>query len=140
MSIFYSATSNGFYSSGLKDDYVAAGTWPGDTIEISDRWYNHLFEGQSNGKVITANEYGQPVLSNPPPPSKNDMTAAAEVQKKQLLSEAMTAIAPLQDAVEFSIATENEISKLQAWKVYRVALNRIDTSSAPDISWPSRPE
>ncbi len=34
------------------------------------------------------------------------------------------------------IATEEENSLLEAWKKYRVLLNRVDTSTAPDIEWP----
>ncbi|HGW6773097.1 TPA: tail fiber assembly protein, partial [Escherichia coli] len=26
---------------------------------------------------------------------------------------------------------------LEAWKKYRVLLNRVDTSTAPDIEWPT---
>ncbi|MEE7197191.1 tail fiber assembly protein, partial [Escherichia coli O110:H10] len=37
------------------------------------------------------------------------------------------------------IATEEETSLLEAWKKYRVLLNRIDTSTAPDIVWPEIP-
>ncbi|KKB22881.1 tail fiber assembly protein, partial [Escherichia coli] len=39
-------------------------------------------------------------------------------------------IAPLQDAVDLDIATEEEASLLAAWKTYRVLLNRVDTSVA----------
>ncbi|MBD8152998.1 tail fiber assembly protein [Pantoea agglomerans] len=49
-------------------------------------------------------------------------------------------IAPLQDAVDISIATDAEIARLAEWKRYRVALSRIDTSKAPDITWPVRPQ
>ncbi|EON9774816.1 tail fiber assembly protein, partial [Escherichia coli] len=49
-------------------------------------------------------------------------------------------IAPLQDAVDLEIATEEETSLLEAWKKYRVLLNRVDTSTAPDIEWPVIPE
>ncbi|HHK9140284.1 TPA: tail fiber assembly protein, partial [Escherichia coli] len=48
-------------------------------------------------------------------------------------------IAPLQDAVELELATEEETSLLEAWKKYRVLLNRVDTSVAPDIEWPTSP-
>ncbi|MTD72748.1 phage tail protein [Escherichia coli] len=47
--------------------------------------------------------------------------------------------APLQDAVDLEIATEEEASLLAAWKKYRVLLNRVDTSVAPDIEWPAVP-
>ncbi len=49
-------------------------------------------------------------------------------------------IAPLQDAVDLEIATEEENSLLEARKKYRVLLNRVDTSTAPDIEWPEEPD
>ncbi|EEW1676983.1 tail fiber assembly protein [Escherichia coli] len=42
-------------------------------------------------------------------------------------------IAPLQDAVDLEIATEEERSLLEAWNKYRVLLNRVDTSVALGI-------
>ncbi|MFR3765333.1 MAG: tail fiber assembly protein, partial [[Clostridium] symbiosum] len=41
--------------------------------------------------------------------------------------------------IELGIQTEEEMTKLAEWKKYRVALNRIDTSTAPDIVWPEIP-
>jgi hypothetical protein len=37
------------------------------------------------------------------------------------------------------MATEEEMTALQEWKKYRVLLNRVDTSTAPDIEWPEKP-
>ncbi|EES2368368.1 tail fiber assembly protein [Escherichia coli] len=37
------------------------------------------------------------------------------------------------------IATEEETSLLEVWKKYRVLLNRVDTSVAPDIEWLIQP-
>jgi len=56
------------------------------------------------------------------------------------MDEANRTIAPLQDAVDISIATDEEITRLAEWKRYRVELSRIDTSKAPDIEWPVTPE
>jgi len=55
------------------------------------------------------------------------------------MDEANRTIAPLQDAVDISIATYEEITRLAEWKRYRVELNRIDISKAPDIEWPENP-
>ncbi|EPS3009567.1 tail fiber assembly protein [Escherichia coli] len=63
----------------------------------------------------------------------------AEETKNSLMQVASEHIAPLQDAVDLEIATEEEISLLEAWKKYRVLLNRVDTSTAPDIEWPIIP-
>ncbi|HIH9052046.1 TPA: tail fiber assembly protein, partial [Escherichia coli] len=49
-------------------------------------------------------------------------------------------IAPLQDAADLEIATEEETSLQEVWKKYRVLLNRVDTSTAPDIEWTEEPD
>ncbi|EEC7186555.1 tail fiber assembly protein [Escherichia coli] len=45
----------------------------------------------------------------------------------------------LPSSVDLEIATEEENSLLEAWKKYRVLLNCVDTSTAPDIEWPEEP-
>ncbi len=59
--------------------------------------------------------------------------------KNNLMQVASEHIAPLQDAADLEIATEEEISLLEAWKKYRVLLNRVDTSTSQDIEWPALP-
>ncbi|MGQ7147840.1 tail fiber assembly protein, partial [Escherichia sp. SS-MK2] len=44
-----------------------------------------------------------------------------------------------QAVVDLEIATEEETSLLEAWKKYRVLLNRVNTTTAPDIEWPTVP-
>ncbi|HAI7318257.1 TPA: hypothetical protein HJW14_003540 [Escherichia coli] len=63
----------------------------------------------------------------------------AEEIKNNLMQVASEHIAPLQDAADLEIATEEEISLLEAWKKYRVLLNRVDTSTSQDIEWPALP-
>ncbi|MCV5760556.1 tail fiber assembly protein, partial [Escherichia coli] len=53
-----------------------------------------------------------------------------EETKNSLMQVASEHIAPLQDAVDLEIATEEERSLLEAWNKYRVLLNRVDTSVA----------
>lgn len=74
-----------------------------------------------------------------PPKTKEQHIAEAEQQKQSLLAEANNAIAPLQDAVDLDMATDEEKAQLTAWKTYRVLLNRVDTSLAPNIDWPEKP-
>lgn len=64
----------------------------------------------------------------------------AENTKSELLRTANEKIAYLQDAVDVELATDTEITALHAWKKYRVQLNRIDVTTAPDIDWPLQPE
>lgn len=64
----------------------------------------------------------------------------ANGQKLALSGEASERISTLSDAVELEMASDAEQAVLTEWKKYRVLLSRIDTSSAPNIDWPARPE
>lgn len=133
---FYSATTNAFYLSTLKPDYEAAGTLPGDITEISQRWYAYLLDKQTEGKVIQANEYRQPVVADPVPPTAQALRDKVEERKAELLRVIAEKIAPLQDAVELEIDTEDEAALLMAWRTYRVQVSRVD---ADNPEWPLMP-
>ncbi|MCX2314375.1 tail fiber assembly protein [Klebsiella quasipneumoniae] len=62
--------------------------------------------------------------------------AVADLQKKELIALASADISILQDAVALNMATDEENARLTSLQIYRVLLNRVDTSLAPDISWP----
>lgn len=72
-------------------------------------------------------------------PVQETMESAAS-KKSSLLAVAAAEIAPLQDAADIDIATDEELMRLMAWKKYRVMLSRIDVSKAPEIEWPEVPE
>ena len=64
---------------------------------------------------------------------------SVSAMKQTLMDEASLKISILQDAVDLEMATDDEKTRLAAWKKYRVLLNRVDTSTAPDIKWPEKP-
>lgn len=97
-------------ASGVPDDVSANGKW--------------FFDG----KKITAYQ-----------PTQSELIAQADATKSSLMTAANEMIAPLQDAVDLGMATDEEVAQLTAWKQYRVLLNRVDTSTAPDILWPEIP-
>lgn len=65
--------------------------------------------------------------------------AAANTTKAALIADASEQIAPLQDAIDLDMATEDERVRFDAWRKYRVLLTRVDTSAAPAIIWPEAP-
>lgn len=75
---------------------------------------------------------------------KTEKTAAeiagATATKAALIKSASVKIAPLQDAVDLDMATDDEKARLNEWRKYRVLLTRVDTSLALDISWPEPPK
>lgn len=135
---FYSAKNNAFYPDVLRDEYEQAGSWPDDLVEITDDLYDALFAGQSDGKVITPGDDGHPVLTDPPPPTNEQLVAQANSRIKSLMAQATTAIAPLQDAEDLGIQTDSEAAMLKAWKTYRVLLSRVKPEDEK-INWPEMP-
>lgn len=65
----------------------------------------------------------------------------ALAQRDSLLTIASEKIAPLQDAVDLNMATDEEAANLKDWKKYRVQLNRIEQQVGfPDnVEWPVMP-
>lgn len=68
-----------------------------------------------------------------------ELVSQANATRAELLAKATLKIAPLQDAVDIDDPTDAELASLKAWKQFRVALNRLDLSTAPDIIWPEEP-
>lgn len=90
-------------------------------VDINGGW---VFDGKKIiQRVYTSDEY----------------IAQATSTRDSLMFTANAAIAPLQDAIDIEAATEDETALLKQWKTYRVALNRLDLNTAPDIKWPETP-
>ncbi|MFZ4833095.1 tail fiber assembly protein [Rouxiella sp. Mn2063] len=133
--IYFSKSTFGFYKSDLYTNKL-----PIDSVEITDEIWQSMLQGQSLGKIISADESGHPVLKDPPLPTQESVIFQTTIKKSNLISEAAIAMMPLQDAVDLDVATDDELAKLKLWKEYRVALNRLDITQAPDITWPVSPD
>ncbi|MFY0750205.1 tail fiber assembly protein [Pseudomonas sp. NFX5] len=76
------------------------------------------------------------------PLTEEQAKASADLKRDELLAVAALRIAPLQDAIDLDLASQDDVERLNLWKRYRVAVNRI--SSAPgyplDITWPVSPD
>ena len=68
------------------------------------------------------------------------LVAQAESEKSQRLNEAEQQILIFERKVRLGMATDEEIEHLKQWEIYSIKLSDIDTSLAPDIEWPQRPE
>ncbi|EGR9586766.1 tail fiber assembly protein [Salmonella enterica subsp. enterica serovar Carmel] len=86
--------------------------------DVSGRW---MFNGEQVSKRIYSPE---------------ELRQQAESKKAKLLEDAETVITPLARAVKQGIATDEEQKRLDAWELYSVMVNRVDTS---DPDWPEKP-
>lgn len=79
--------------------------------------------------------------ANPPLPPAAVLPTLLELQgtRAAYLSHAALAIAPLQDAADLEEATDDEVTLLKKWKLYRVALGRLDLTVSP-LAWPVAPD
>lgn len=64
--------------------------------------------------------------------------AQRELLRRQ--NQANSIILPLERAVKYGLATDEEKARLEAWERYSIALSRIDLSTAPAVDWPKLPE
>ncbi|EHX6422728.1 tail fiber assembly protein [Salmonella enterica] len=65
---------------------------------------------------------------------------AAEQQKAALLLEAQVTISLWQTELQLGIISDEDKASLIAWMNYIKAVQAVDTSKAPEIIWPDKPE
>lgn len=136
---YFSPSKNAFYPADLKEIYVEAGSFPDDVVEIDDEIMFEYAGTPPQGKQRGVNKKKLPCWIDIPPLSNEELIATANLEKSYYLNLAKEAIDPLSDAVDFDEATDEEVERLKQWKKYRLTLTRIDTSLAPDITWPEVP-
>ncbi|AZP49581.1 tail fiber assembly protein [Rahnella aquatilis] len=119
----------------LSLSYDVSALWPGSN-SVAEISASEVPDGVDNsglwvfdGKKIVQRVY-----------SSEELTAQASTKRDSLMLTASAAIAPLQDAVDISDATEDETALLKEWKQYRVTLNRLDLSNATTVVWPEPPK
>jgi|SRR5471030_112775 len=140
MKYIYSASQNAFFPYSLEAEYRSCGQWPVDGIEVSDTTFSEFTSEAPAQKTRAAGTDGLPYWQPLPPPSSAELISYAEMDKKIRIGNASAEISYLQDAIDLEMTTDEEERSYKAWKLYRVLLSRVDTSTAPEISWPTYPE
>lgn len=138
--IYFSPKTLGFYNESNKSESEVVGTWPPDLVEITLEKREELLSASGLGYTISADTGGNPILIPPPARTQDDLIAETKAKRDELRANADYAIAPLADAVDLGEETEEEIVLLKKWRQYRIALNRLELSVAPEITWPKIPE
>ncbi|MGL5326741.1 MAG: tail fiber assembly protein [Aeromonas sp.] len=139
---FTSMPSYGFIPSQWKDDGTYTDeTWPADAVLLTKEEADTYWKASApDGKKLWATPEGRPCWVDIPPPSQDELASQAEATKAVLQREAEDAIKPLERAKSLGIATDDELAALTEWERYSVFLMRVDTSLAPNIEWPQKPQ
>ncbi|EOI6407506.1 tail fiber assembly protein [Yersinia enterocolitica] len=135
----WSAKNNAFFPVTALAEYELNGWDLSDAIDVNTALFVE-FTRFNLGKHRVVGIDGLPAWEDDLPLTVDELIAQAVAKKNSLLADAAAKISILQDAVDLEMATDEEAAALIAWKKYRVLLNRIDTSKAPDIEWPVSPE
>ena len=113
---------------------------PEDSTEISYEIYIE-FAGIAwpEGKTLGADSSGMPAWVDAPPPTHEEEVEAAEQQCQQLLLKADEVTADWRVELMLGDISEEDKEKLSAWMDYKKQVKAVDTSTAPDITWPTPP-
>lgn len=75
-----------------------------------------------------------------PPPTKAQLIEQAEAQKQYLIAEVHTETEMLRAKLALKRIKPAELELLNVWFDYLDELEAINTSAAPDVGWPQRPQ
>lgn len=135
--MLFSPSLNAFYQPAWKKDYVQAGDWPDDLIEVEEAVFVE-FTSPKEGYVRTVVD-GLPAWDEAPPLTHEEQVNTAENTKQQLLYAAKQQITGWQTDLLLGDISDEDREKLIIWRNYIRKLEAIDTSKAPDIKWPTQP-
>lgn len=149
----FSVTTQAFYGAGLN----FGDALPSDAVSISEEQANKFYKAVNSGcyiylidHVLTAsetkpdnyhswdNENNTWILTDAAAEQqKRDQITSAENEKDRLVNSALQDISVLQLKLRAGrTLTTKETTKLNAVLDYIDAVSAIDTSTAPDITWP----
>ncbi|UMR72344.1 tail fiber assembly protein [Escherichia coli] len=140
MKYLYDAVTNAFYPLAMQADYEAAGMWPEKGVEVDEETFA-AFQKPPEGKMRIAGDDGYPAWADIPPLTHEEQIAIADSQKQLLIDQANEYINSKQWPGKAAMGRLKDAEKVQynAWLDYLDALEAVDTSTAPDITWPEQP-
>ncbi|MGS4269828.1 tail fiber assembly protein [Serratia marcescens] len=138
----YSAKNNAFYLADSEDLYKAEGSWPDDAESVSDEMAEEFIGEPPAGKIRVAGSDGYPCWGDIPPPTQQELVTAANVEKVSRIDQANAYMNSKQWPGKAAVGRlkGDELAQYNAWLDYLDALEAVDTSKAPDITWPDKPE
>lgn len=130
----YSKSTGGFY-----DQF--SNVIPNDALEVTDEKYTALFVAQSVGKVIVADDSGNPIAIDLPPPTENQLAIAARVQRDLFIFSTDWLVARHRDQTDEGTATTLAAEQFKVLLAYRHALREFPKQQGfPAVAMPIAPD
>lgn len=105
--MFYSKTTGGFYTTETHGDNI-----PADAVEITQEQHAALLQGQSEGKVIAADENGYPFLVDPPQPTADQLADTARAERDRLIESFRWRIERHKDEIDLGLEPTEPLEPL----------------------------
>ncbi|EEV6158437.1 tail fiber assembly protein [Escherichia coli] len=112
-----------------------------NTVELPDDHWFFTYERIPEGKMLDVSDTGEPILIDVPQPTHEELVAFADAEKQERIDLANEYMNSKQWAGKAAIGRlkGEELAQYNLWLDYLDALELVDTSSAPDIEWPTPP-
>jgi len=134
--MYYSKQTNSFYTKEIYGKNI-----PTDAVEITPEQHAALLQGQSEGKIITADENGYPILVDPPGPTPEQLATSARADRDAKLTATSWLVERHREEQETGTTTltDQEYADLLA---YRQALRDVPQQDGfpESIDWPDLPD
>lgn len=132
--------NNMFYPFSLKERYEMSETWPSAGKDVGEDVYFKFTGPAPEGKQIGADSRGYPKWVNIPSLTVEQHIENSEIKKQSLIIEANQKTQLWQTQLMIGIITDEDKASLTEWMLYVQKVQAVDTSVAPDIIWPEKPE
>ncbi|MGA4368101.1 tail fiber assembly protein [Pantoea ananatis] len=141
MKFIYSAKENLFYALMYKDDYIEAGSWPDDAVEVDESVSDEFNSLPPEGKTRIADSKGNPAWADIPPPTRQESVNSATSLQTGLIQEANAFMNTRQWPGKAALGRlkGDDLVAYNKWLDYLDALYAVDLSNAPTVAWPVKP-
>lgn len=137
---YFDGTEKVFFPVSNKQSYIEAGMWPETGVKVSADVYYTYGGTPPEGKVLSADEKGNPVWDNAPKPTKEELIQAAEYERQRLLKLADTTMLDWRTELMLGEISDDSRTKLSEWLSYKNKVKSIDVTSDPEhVDWPASP-
>lgn len=114
MTIYYSSNPRGFYDSCRHGDNIPEGA-----KEITAELYQELLDGMEQGKILSEDSEGYPVLIEPPPLTPEEVAAIERNWRDAKLATTDGDVTRHRDEVEEGLATTLTAEQYRDLQTYR---------------------
>ena len=135
----WSPSKNAFIPAGMVEDYRNAGWDIDELIPVDDAVFAEYSATPPDGKIRGISADGFPEWADAPQLTTEEQIALAERKRQTLLAQANEITADWRTELELGMIDDDDKVKLTTWMKYIKAVKVVDTSTAPDVSWPTSP-